>query len=95
LAAADEAGHRHRVNALLVRTSELVRAGSRATRVDHRGADLGGADLRGADLGGADLSGSLFVTRPQLAAAKGGDGTRIPPSLARPEHWPPAATPGG
>lgn len=37
---------------------------------DLRWADLLGADLRGADLRGARLEGALFLTRPQLAAAR-------------------------
>jgi hypothetical protein len=54
---------------------------------DLRAADLIGADLRGADLGGADLRGSLFLTQAQLEAARGDDGTRLPPFLSRPAHW--------
>jgi Pentapeptide repeats (8 copies) len=54
---------------------------------DLAGADLTGADLRGADLRGADLSGSLFVLAPQVAAARGDGGTRLPAGLARPAHW--------
>ena len=38
---------------------------------DLRSADLLGADLRGADLRGADLTDALFVTGPQLTAARG------------------------
>jgi uncharacterized protein YjbI with pentapeptide repeats len=37
---------------------------------DLRWADLLGADLRGADLRGTRLDGALFLTRPQLAAAR-------------------------
>jgi uncharacterized protein YjbI with pentapeptide repeats len=37
---------------------------------DLRWADLLGADLRDADLRGARLDGALFLTRPQLAAAR-------------------------
>ena len=37
---------------------------------DLRWADLLGADLRAADLRGADLTGALFLTGPQLAAAR-------------------------
>lgn len=37
---------------------------------DLRWADLLGADLRDADLRGAQLEGALFLTRPQLAAAR-------------------------
>jgi hypothetical protein len=48
---------------------------------DLRGADLLGADLRGADLRGADLRGALFLTRPQAAAARTDDATRLPEAL--------------
>jgi len=51
-------------------------------------ADLTGADLRGADLRDADLTGCLFLTQAQLDAAEGGTGTRLPPPLTRPAHWP-------
>ncbi|MFE2429422.1 pentapeptide repeat-containing protein [Streptomyces sp. NPDC059373] len=113
---------RHDVNALLLRTSELVRAAVPGRRKNHRGADLigarlKGADLRGAnlrgayliaadlsqadlrtadvigadfrdaDLSGADLTGSIFLTQPQLNAAKGDAATRLPPALTRPAHW--------
>src|SRR3954453_5897896 len=59
---------------------------------DLRGADLGtadllGADLRAADLRGADLATSLFLTQPQLEAARGDARTTIPASLRRPAHW--------
>jgi hypothetical protein len=54
---------------------------------DLRRADLIGADLRGADLGGADLTGSLFVTQPQLTAARGDRATLLPAGLGRPGHW--------
>nr|WP_098485573.1 pentapeptide repeat-containing protein [Georgenia soli] len=55
---------------------------------DLRGADLLGADLRDADLAGADLTGALFLTQPQLDAARGDDATRLPSSsLVRPGHW--------
>lgn len=54
---------------------------------DLRSADLLGADLRGADLAGADLTDSIFLTRPQIAAARGDEATRLPPPLARPPHW--------
>ncbi|GLF94621.1 pentapeptide repeat-containing protein [Streptomyces yaizuensis] len=125
LAALDLAAHRQRVNVQLLRTSELVRAGSPAgprRRKDRRGADLAGArlrgadlrgaslrgalliaadlrgadlrqadligaDLRDADLGGADLTGSIFLTRPQLNAARGDGATRLPERLERPAHW--------
>ncbi|WP_061292786.1 pentapeptide repeat-containing protein [Herbidospora cretacea] len=52
---------------------------------DLRTADLLGADLRGADVRGADLRGALFLTRPQVAAARGDRTTRL--DLDRPGHW--------
>ncbi len=63
---------------------------------DLRGADLGradllGADLRAADVRGTDLSGCLFLSGPQLAAARGDAGTLLPAGLTRPAHWTPAA----
>ncbi len=120
LAEVDVPAHRARVGELLLRASELVRAGFRAK--DRRGADLMGADLRGADLrgvslrgalliaadlrgsdlryadllgadlrnaglGGADLSESVFLTQPQVNAAKGDAETKLPAVLARPPHW--------
>ncbi len=54
---------------------------------DLRGADFLGADLRDADLRGADLSGCLFLTQPQLDAARGDARTRLPHRLVRPAHW--------
>ena len=59
---------------------------------DLRGLDLGtadllGADLRNADLRGADLSRSLFLTQPQVTAARGDASTRLPAVLQRPAHW--------
>nr|WP_240942960.1 pentapeptide repeat-containing protein [Planosporangium thailandense] len=122
LAALDAAAVRDGVNPLLMRTSELVRAGVPGRKRNHRGADLIGArlrgadlrganlrgayliaadltgadlraadligaDLRDADLRGADLTGSIFLTQPQLNAAKGDATTRVPPALTRPAHW--------
>ncbi|GGZ31095.1 hypothetical protein GCM10010387_26080 [Streptomyces inusitatus] len=124
LAALDVAAHRQRVNTLLLRTSELVRAGAGGGRKkkDRRGADLMGArlkgadlrgaslrgayliaadlrgadlrladligaDLRAADLSGADLTGSIFLTQPQVNAARGDAATSLPPALDRPAHW--------
>lgn len=57
----DVAAVRGGVNDLLVRTSELVRAGVPGRKRSHRGADLVGARLRGADLRGADLRGALLI----------------------------------
>ncbi|MFC7844614.1 pentapeptide repeat-containing protein [Streptomyces sp. NPDC057382] len=122
LAALDVAAHRREVDVLLLRTSELARAGvggrrknrrgadlmgarlkgadlrganlrgacliaADLTGADLRGADLIGADLRDADLTDADLTGAFFLTEPQLNAARGSAGTRLPGSAARPGHW--------
>ena len=54
---------------------------------DLRGADLIGADLRAADLRGADLSTALYVTEPQVAAARGSQDTRLPREVRRPSPW--------
>jgi uncharacterized protein YjbI with pentapeptide repeats len=123
LAALDVPAHRQDVNALLLRTSELVRSGipgrkkkerrgadlvgarlkgadlhganlrgacliaADLTGADLRRADLIGADLRDTDLTDADLTGAFFLTQPQLNAARGSAGTRLPESVARPAHW--------
>jgi uncharacterized protein YjbI with pentapeptide repeats len=78
-----------------LRRADLSRANLRRTCLigaDLRGAnlrlaDLIGADLRAADLRGADLRDALFLTQPQLDAARGDAGTRLPASLAHPTHW--------
>jgi uncharacterized protein YjbI with pentapeptide repeats len=57
----DVDGVRARVNPLLVRASELVRARAPQPTRSLRGADLLGARLRGADLRGAALRGALLV----------------------------------
>ncbi|WP_208614515.1 pentapeptide repeat-containing protein [Streptomyces regalis] len=122
LGALDVAAHRQQVNVLLLKTSELARAGTRGRKKDRRGADLMGARLKGADLRGAnlrgayliaadltgadlrgadligadlrdtdltdaDLTGAFFLTQPQLNAARGSAGTRLPASVSRPVHW--------
>ncbi|MFJ4535531.1 pentapeptide repeat-containing protein [Streptomyces tibetensis] len=122
LAALDVAAHRQEINVLLLRTSELARAGVKGRKKDRRGADLMGARLKGADLRGAclrgayliaadltgadlrgadligadlrdadltdaDLTGAFFLTQPQLNAARGSAGTRLPGSVTRPGHW--------
>jgi hypothetical protein len=61
---------------------------------DLRGVDLGradllGADLRAADVRGADLGRCLFLTQPQLEAARGDERTVIPDAIARPASWGP------
>jgi hypothetical protein len=68
-----------------LRGAYLIGADLRAA--DLRRADLLGADLRGTDLRGADLRDALFLTQPQLEAARGGATTRIPTVLSRPAHW--------
>lgn len=100
LARARSAGHRpdHRGADLAGRDLRAVDLRGASLRgalllgVDLRGADLSladltGADLRGADLRGADLSRALFLTGPQLAAARGDAATRVPGSPARPAAW--------
>jgi uncharacterized protein YjbI with pentapeptide repeats len=120
LAGLDVAAHWREMDALLRRTSELVRAAWRGPEyrgadlvgkdlrhadlrganlrgayligADLRGADLRmadliGADLRGANLGGADLTRSIFLTQPQVDAARGDPGTKLPAPLTRPAHW--------
>ncbi|MFF3846814.1 pentapeptide repeat-containing protein [Streptomyces sp. NPDC002328] len=57
------------------------------TGADLRGADLIGADLRDTDLTDADLTDALFLTQPQVNAARGSAGTRLPTSVERPGHW--------
>jgi hypothetical protein len=59
---------------------------------DLRGVDLGradllGADLRAADVRGADLSRVLFLTQPQVTAARGDLSTRLPVAVSTPAHW--------
>nr|WP_242439022.1 pentapeptide repeat-containing protein [Streptomyces sp. CB00455] len=54
---------------------------------DLRKADLIGADLRDADLGAADLRDAIFLTQPQLNAARGTLSTRLPHPLTHPTHW--------
>ncbi len=61
LAILDVAPLRRDVSGLLLRASELVRAGIRGKKKDHRGANLIGATLARADLRGANLRGALLV----------------------------------
>lgn len=65
LLALDVNEHWARVNAALVRVSEMVRADALAGREPHpragRGADLMGAKLRAADLRGANLRGAYLI----------------------------------
>ncbi|MFD9697856.1 pentapeptide repeat-containing protein [Lentzea sp. NPDC059081] len=61
--------------------------GADLTGSDLSRADMIGADLRGADLSGADLATCLFLTQPQVNAARGNARTTLPEALARPAHW--------
>jgi uncharacterized protein YjbI with pentapeptide repeats len=62
LAELDVPAVRADVNVLLLRTSELARAGTgRGKKKERRGADLMGARLRGADLKGANLRGACLI----------------------------------
>jgi uncharacterized protein YjbI with pentapeptide repeats len=79
LARLDIGGHWQRMNALLVRASELARAAVPAPRPEHRGADLAGARLAGARLDGASLRGARLIgadlsgARLRLADLTGAD----------------------
>jgi uncharacterized protein YjbI with pentapeptide repeats len=53
--------HRQEANALLLRTSELMRAQVPGQKLDGRGADLIGARLNGANLSGANLRGAYLI----------------------------------
>ena len=61
LLALDLRAHWRDVNALLLRASELMRAGVPGQRVSHTGADLAGAGLKGASLRGASLRGACLI----------------------------------
>jgi hypothetical protein len=85
----DLAGHDLRATDLSgadLRGALLIAADLRDAVLDRT--DLLGADLRDTDLSGADLSTSLFVTQPQLNAARGSAATRLPPHVRRPLSWP-------
>lgn len=57
----DTTAHRTQVNALLLRTSELVRATVMGHKKDRSGADLIGAHLRGTHWRGANLRGAYLI----------------------------------
>lgn len=76
-----------------LRGAYLIGADLRGADLDH--ADLLGADLRAADVRGARLGTSLFLTQPQLDAARGDASTTVPSSLTRPGHWPSPTTGDG
>lgn len=68
-----------------LRGSYLVGADLRG--VDLEGADLLSTDLRGSDLRGTRMADSLFLTQPQVDAARGDSTTQLPAVLKRPSHW--------
>src|SRR5688572_21021732 len=76
---------RARLRAASLRGAYLIGADLRG--VDLGTADLLGADLRAADVRGADLSRCLFLTQPQVTAARGDVATRLPAVLTAPAHW--------
>jgi hypothetical protein len=61
--------------------------GADLREVDLGRADLLGADLRGADLRGAGLARTLFLTGPQVSAARGDATTTLPARVRRPAAW--------
>ena len=85
LLAADVAGRREAIGALLGEASELARADVERRRVGRerarRGADLAGADLRGRDLQGTNLRGALLSARTCVGPTwwAGGPGRGGPP----------------
>lgn len=68
-----------------LRGALLIAADLRGT--DLTDADLLGADVRDADVRGASLAGALFLTQPQVNAARGDAATSLPAGLSRPAHW--------
>lgn len=68
-----------------LRGALMIAADLRDAQLDE--ADLLGADLRDADLRGVDLSTALFLTQPQVNAARGDAATLLPAGLVRPSHW--------
>lgn len=85
LIALDLPAHRASVNALILQTSELVRAKVRSKRTT---SSMRPKSLdRGLDLIGANLAQSILVTQAQINTAKGDSGTKIPINLSRLMHW--------
>lgn len=68
-----------------LRGAHLIGADLRGADLER--ADLLGADLRAADVRGARLAGAIFLTQPQLDAARGDASTTVPASLQRPGRW--------
>ncbi|WP_350225247.1 pentapeptide repeat-containing protein [Arthrobacter sp. efr-133-TYG-118] len=70
----------------------LVLRGAYLIAADLRDSDLSGVDLLGADLREtrferADLSKAIYLTQPQLNAARGSRATLLPSDLDMPSHW--------
>jgi uncharacterized protein YjbI with pentapeptide repeats len=82
LAELDVVAHQRAVNTLLLRASELARAGARRTGGDLRGADLAGKDLKGADLSGASLRGARLIGADLRALTSGWPTSPAPTSGA-------------
>jgi uncharacterized protein YjbI with pentapeptide repeats len=73
-----------------LRRADLVGAlllGCNLQGADLTGADVRGADFRAANLRDARLVDCLFLSQPQLDAAIGNAGTRLPSNRRRPQHW--------
>ncbi len=68
-----------------LRGALLIAADLRGAVLDRT--DLLGADLRDTDVSGADLSTALFLTQPQVNAARGSAATILPAHLRRPVAW--------
>ncbi len=83
--------HRADLRGTSLRGASLLGADLRGA--DLRGTDLLGADLRGADVRGARLDGSVFLTSPQVAAARGDTATTLPAAVVRPASWSRAPVP--
>lgn len=69
-----------------LRGALLIGADLRGMRLGR--ADLLGADLRDVRLEGTDLAAAIFLTQPQINAARGDAATQIPAQLDRPTWWP-------
>ena len=76
---------RTRLRSASLRGAYLIGADLRG--VDLGTADLLGTDLRAADIRGADLSRCLFLTEPQVTAARGDMSTKLPVAVSAPAHW--------
>lgn len=75
----------HRLCGANLRGAYLI--GANLDGSDLTAVDLLGADLRDTRLHAADLSQALYVTQPQINAARGSGETRLPERLSMPPHW--------